>query len=152
MEEIIMMPTRKNNGWIPDIFNDFFDTEWMPKAKATAPAINVIEDEKKYTVEVAAPGMCKEDFDIQINENNDLVIKMEKKTSSETGNKEEEKCNCRYLRREFSYTKFQQTLILPEDVDKEMINAKVENGVLTIDLPKIVIKEEPKTSRQINIM
>ena len=46
-----MMPTRKNNGWIPDIFNDFFDTEWMPKAKATAPAINVIEDEKKYTVE-----------------------------------------------------------------------------------------------------
>ena len=147
-----MMPTRKNNGWIPDIFNDFFDTEWMPKAKATAPAINVIEDEKKYTVEVAAPGMCKEDFDIQINENNDLVIKMEKKTSSETGNKEEEKCNCRYLRREFSYTKFQQTLILPEDVDKGMINAKVENGVLTIDLPKIVIKEEPKTSRQINIM
>ena len=147
-----MMPTRKNNGWIPDIFNDFFDTEWMPKAKATPPAINVIEDEKKYTVEVAAPGMCKEDFDIQINENNDLVIKMEKKTSSETGNKEEEKCNCRYLRREFSYTKFQQTLILPEDVDKEMINAKVENGVLTIDLPKIVIKEEPKTSRQINIM
>ncbi len=147
-----MMPTRKNNGWIPDIFNDFFDTEWMPKAKATAPAINVIEDEKKYTVEVAAPGMCKEDFDIQINENNDLVIKMEKKTSSETGNKEEEKCNCRYLRREFSYTKFQQTLILPEDVNKEMINAKVENGVLTIDLPKIVIKEEPKTSRQINIM
>ena len=147
-----MMPTRKNNGWIPDIFNDFFDTEWMPKAKATAPAINVIEDEKKYTVEVAAPGMCKEDFDIQINENNDLVIKMEKKTSSETDNKEEEKCNCRYLRREFSYTKFQQTLILPEDVDKEMINAKVENGVLTIELPKIVIKEEPKTSRQINIM
>lgn len=147
-----MMPTRKNNGWIPDIFNDFFDTEWMPKAKATAPAINVTEDEKKYTVEVAAPGMCKEDFDIQINENNDLVIKMEKKTSSETGNKEEEKCNCRYLRREFSYTKFQQTLILPEDVDKEMINAKVENGVLTIDLPKIIIKEEPKTSRQINIM
>ena len=147
-----MMPTRKNNGWIPDIFNDFFDTEWMPKAKATAPAINVTEDEKKYTVEVAAPGMCKEDFDSQINENNDLVIKMEKKTSSETGNKEEEKCNCRYLRREFSYTKFQQTLILPEDVDKEMINAKVENGVLTIDLPKIVIKEEPKTSRQINIM
>ena len=146
------MPTRKNNGWIPDIFNDFFDTEWMPKAKATAPAINVIEDEKKYTVEVAAPGMCKEDFDIQINENNDLVIKMEKKTSSETGNKDEEKCNCRYLRREFSYTKFQQTLILPEDVDKEMINAKVENGVLTIELPKIVIKEEPKTSRQINIM
>ena len=105
MEEIIMMPTRKNNGWIPDIFNDFFDTEWMPKAKATAPAINVIEDEKKYTVEVAAPGMCKEDFDIQINENNDLVIKMEKKTSSETGNKEEEKCNCRYLRREFSYAR-----------------------------------------------
>lgn len=147
-----MMPTRKNNGWIPDIFNDFFDTEWMPKAKATAPAINVIEDEKKYTVEVAAPGMCKEDFDIQINENNDLVIKMEKKTSNETGNKEAEKCNCRYLRREFSYTKFQQTLILPEDVDKEMINAKVENGVLTIELPKIVIKEEPKTSRQINIM
>lgn len=150
-----MMPTRKNtNNWIPDIFNDFFDTEWMPKAKATAPAINVMENENKYTVEVAAPGMCKEDFDIQINEDNDLVIKMEKKTSSESGNKdkEDENKNGRYLRREFSYTKFQQTLILPEDVDKEKINAKVDNGVLTIDLPKVVVKEEPKTSRQINIM
>ena len=58
------MPTRKynNQNWLPSIFNDFFDNEWLTRANATAPAINVIESDKDYKVEVAAPGMTKEDF------------------------------------------------------------------------------------------
>ncbi len=148
-----MTPMRRTtNGWIPEIFNDFFDTEWMPKTKATAPAINVLESDIEYKVEVAAPGMCKEDFNITINENNDLVITMEKKNHPTKEDENTQPINVRYLRREFAYSKFQQTLILPEDVDKKKIGAKVENGVLTISLPKIIIKEEPKVAQNIEIL
>ena len=133
-------------NWLPSIFNDFFDNEWMAKANATAPAINVIESEKEYKVEVAAPGMTKEDFNIRIDEDNNLVISMEKKVE----NKEEKK-DGRYLRREFSYSKFQQTMILPDNVDKEKIAAQVENGVLTIDLPKLSEEEIKKPERTIEI-
>ena len=95
-----MTPIRKNynQNWLPSIFNDFFDNDWMVKANATAPAINVIESDKDYKVEVAAPGMTKEDFKIHINEDNDLVISMEKKTESTEGDKEGKK-ESRYLRR-----------------------------------------------------
>lgn len=109
-----MMPVRRTQSWLPSIFNDFFDNDWMVKANATAPAINVFETEKEYKVELAAPGMTKEDFNVRIDEDNNLVISMEKKTE----NKEEKK-EGRYLRREFSYSKFQQTMILPDNVDKE---------------------------------
>lgn len=142
-----MMPVRRSNQtWLPSIFNDFFDNDWMVKANATAPAINVIESDKDYKVEVAAQGMTKEDFKIHINEDNDLVISMEKKTESTEGDKEGKK-ESRYLRREFSYSKFQQTLILPDDVDKDKIDAKVNDGVLTIELPKRTRKTKKKQLR-----
>ena len=115
---MIMMPMRRNQNWLPSIFNDFFDNEWMEKANATAPAINVSESENEYKVEVAAPGMTKEDFNIRIDEENNLVISMEKKSESK-----EEKKDRKYLRREFSYSKFEQTMILPDDVDKEKIRS-----------------------------
>ena len=140
------MPIRRNQNWLPSIFNDFFDNEWMEKANATASAINVLENEKEYKVGLAAPGMTKEDFDVHIDEENNLVISMEKKNEK----KEDEK-NGRYLRREFSYSKFQQTMILPEDVDKEKISATVNNGVLDIELPKLVKEELPKQKRVIEI-
>jgi len=143
---MIMMPVRRTQNWLPSIFNDFFDNDWMVKANATAPAINVFETEKEYKVELAAPGMTKEDFNVHIDEENNLVISMEKKTE----NKEEKK-EGRYLRREFSYSKFQQTMILPDDVDKEKISAQVENGVLNIDLPKFSEQEKEKANRFIDV-
>jgi len=136
---------RRNAAWLPSVFNDLFDTDFMPKANCTAPAINVKENEKAYIVELAAPGMKKEDFNVHINDEGNLIIKMEQKQEQ----KEEDK-STRYLRREFSYSKFEQTLILPDDVQKDQISAKVEHGVLTVQLPKIV-KEEVKVSRQIEI-
>lgn len=144
-----MIPVRKynNQNWLPSIFNDFFDNNWMVKTNATAPAINVIESEKEYKVEVAAPGMTKDDFNIHLGEDNELVITMEKKSE----NQEEDKENKKYLRREFSYTKFQQALILPDDVEKDNISASVSEGVLTIDLPKRQPEEKAKVSRQIEI-
>ena len=143
---MIMMPVRRTQNWLPSIFNDFFDNDWMVKANATAPAINVFETEKEYKVELAAPGMTKEDFNVHIDEENNLVISMEKKTE----NKEEKK-EGRYLRRELSYSKFQQTMILPDDVDKEKISAQVENGVLNIDLPKFSEQEKEKAKRFIDV-
>ena len=136
---------RRNAAWLPSVFNDLFDTDFMPKANATAPAINVKETDKAYTVELAAPGMTKEDFNVHINDEGNLIIKMEKKNET----KEEDK-SARYLRREFSYTKYEQTLILPDDVQKNDIAAKVEHGVLTVSLPKVV-EEKVKVSRQIEI-
>ena len=135
----------RSNNWIPAVFNDLFDTDYLPKVNATAPAINVKESDKAYTVELAAPGMKKEDFNVHLNDEGNLVVKMEKKQE----NKEEDK-NARYLRREFSYSKFEQTLILPDDVKKEEISAKVEHGALTVELPKLV-EEKVKLSRQIDI-
>lgn len=144
-----MMPSRKyyNQNWLPSFFNDFFDNDWMTKANATAPAINVIESESDYKVEVAAPGMTKDDFRIHLSEDNELVISMEKK--SETN--DEDKKNKKYLRREFSYSKFEQSLVLPDDVEKEKISANVTDGVLTIDLPKRTPEEKAKINKVIEI-
>ncbi len=131
------------NSWIPEVFNGLFNEGNMQKANTTAPAINVKESLTKYTVELAAPGMRKDDFEVNLNENGDLHIKMENKHQSE----QEEHV---YLRREFSYAKFEQTLILPDDVNKEKISASVADGVLTIQLPKMQ-QEEQKIARQISI-
>jgi len=143
-----MVPSRRNNqAWLPDIFNDFFDTNWMDRMNATAPAINVLEDEKSYSLELAAPGMTKDDFQVHVDENDNLVIRMEKKTE----NKDEDKKSGRYLRREFSYSKFQQVMSLPDNVDKEKISAQVENGVLTVEMPKIQEEEKPASIKHIEI-
>ena len=94
-------------------------------------------------MELAAPGLSKEDFDVNINSDGDLTIKMEKKA-------EEREKKGHYLRREFAYSKYEQTLILPDDVQKEHIAARVNNGVLTVVLPKIQVQEQ-KIARQIAV-
>ena len=142
-----MVPARRNNqNWLPDFFNDFFDNTWMERAKTTAPAINVFETEKAYELELAAPGMTREDFKIQLDEEGNLVIKMEKKTNDGEKDKKGQ-----YLRREFSYTRFQQTMLLPDDTDREAIAARMENGILRVDLPKIRRVEVPETKKVIEI-
>lgn len=131
------------NSWLPEVFNDFFNTDNRMRTNATAPAINVLESENEYTVELAAPGMTKEDFNVNLNQDGDLNIKMEHKSDSNTE-------QAHYIRREFSYDTFEQTLILPDDVDKDKISASVADGVLTVRLPK-QRAEQPTVSRQINI-
>ena len=108
-----MTPVRRNqNSWLPSIFNDFFDGQWLDRHNTTAPAVNIIESETCYKVEIAAPGMTKEDFKVHLNEDNELLITLEKK--SEPKEKESESKKSTYLRREFSYTQFRQSLLLPE--------------------------------------
>ena len=140
------MNRRTRESWLPDIFNDFFDNSWMERPTYTAPAINVMENEHEYDVELAAPGLTKEDFNVHVDNEGNLQIQMEKKNETKEGKK-----HGRYLRREFSYEKFQQTLLLPDDVDAEKIVAKVENGVLNVHLPKKEKIEKPETVKTIEI-
>lgn len=142
-----MIPAKRNEGWLPEIFKDFFDNNWMLKANATAPAINVSENDKDYKVEVAAPGMTKDDFKVTLGDDNNLLIEMEKKNEI----KDEDKKGRKFLRREFSYSKFEQAILLPDNVEKDRISAKVENGVLTIEVPKKVAEEATKTTKTIEV-
>ncbi len=140
-----MLPMMRRNfsdGWLPSMFNTLFDDEFIPTTRRNAPQINVREDENGYNVEVAAPGMNKEDLKLELNPEENLVITMEKKTQNE------DKAG-RYLRRDFSLEKFTQTLILPQDARKEDITASMSDGILTIMIPKIV--EETPQPRQITI-
>lgn len=131
------------NNWLPEVFNDFLSNNDMNRTSATAPAINVLESEHSYTVELAAPGLTKDDFDVNINADGDLTVRMEKHLK-------EEETQGRYLRREFAYSKYEQTLILPDDVDKEKSAARVADGILTVELPKKDINNN-KITRSIEI-
>ncbi len=134
--------TDYRNSWLPEVFGDFFNTGNMNRVSATAPAINVLETADEYIVELAVPGMTREDFEVNINDDGDLHIKMEHKSEPV------EKAH--YLRREFAYGRYEQTLVLPEDVDHEKIGARVADGVLTVTLPKLRPNQQ-KITRNIEI-
>lgn len=141
--------TKRNQNWLPSIFNDFFDTDWpvatLP-ARTTTPAINVRETDKEYMVEVAAPGMTKDDFCVCIDDNNYLVLSVEKQCEQKNNDKEG-----RYLRREFYCSSFRQAIVLPDNVDKEKVEAKMDRGVLCITLPKHEPADKGATQRQIEV-
>ena len=145
-----MLPVLNSNYWFPTMFDEFFNNEWMPKAKATAPAVNVKEDAKAYTMEIAVPGVKKEYCRVNINADGNLEVAIENKLEHKEVEKSEDKKE-HYLRREFSYSNYQQVYALPEDIVKEEISAKVEHGVLTITMPKEKPVEEKKIQRQVEI-
>ena len=143
-----MLPAikRQNPNWLPSLFNDFFNDEWFPMRATTVPAINVKEFPNEFLVEMAVPGMTKEDFQVHVNDKDQLVVSVEKKQESS----EDEK-SAKYLRREFNYTRFEQTLLLPENIDREAITAKAKHGVLKIKLPKLANIPEKEPTRVIEI-
>ena len=140
-----MLPVMFKNSWFPTMFDEFLNNDFTPSTcTTTAPAVNVKEDEKAYTMEVAAPGIKKEYCRVSLNEDGNLSIAIENKME----HKEEDKKQ-HYLRREFSYTNYQQNYSLPEDVVKDKISARVENGILTVTLSKQ--EKEAKVSKSIEI-
>ena len=151
-----MMPVMRNQNWLPSLFNDFFGDECMgmQHKHASVPAINIIENEKDFRVELAVPGTTKEDFKVNVNADNELVISLEKRSEKEEKEGDKDKKEGHrgtYLRREFSYTSFQQSFSLPDDVDRQKISAKVENGVMTIEIPKKKETEAAVAARQIEV-
>ncbi len=140
-----MLPVMLRNSWFPTLFDEFLNSDVMPHNQVTAPAVNVKETPEAYVMEVAAPGIKKEYCRVHINDDGNLSIAIENKLE----HKEEDKKH-HYLRREFSFTNYQQNYMLPDNVDRDNIAASVENGILTVNLPKLK-KEEVKVSRQIEI-
>lgn len=139
-----MLPVMHTNSWFPTSFDDFFNSDWMPRMKATAPAVNVKEDAEAYIMELAVPGIRKEFCRVNINADGNLDIAIENKLEHKEENRKEH-----YLRREFSYSNYQQTYVLPDDIVKDNISAKVDNGVLTVTMPKARKEEARKMQRNI---
>ena len=114
-----MLLARRNNDsdWLSNFFDDtLFNTEVMSRMNATAPAINIKETDKNYTMEVAAPGLKKEWVRVNIDNDGNLNIAIENKMEQKDEDKHEH-----YLRREFSYSNYQQCYTLPEDADRDKI-------------------------------
>ncbi len=138
---------RRNQNWLPRVFDDFFDSSFVNRPNnVSSPAINVIEHKDRFVVDVAAPGMAKDEFMIRVDEDNNLAISMEHKREDTFEDPES-----RYVRREFGYTNFKQTIILPDNVDKDKISAKMADGVLSISIPKMSEEDMKKAQRQIEI-
>ena len=142
-----MLPARRYGQFgLNDFFNDFFENRALEKAGGNVPAINVVETDKEYKLELAAPGMTKDDFKVHLNKDGNLVVELEKK---DCGCKE--KKECKFLRKEFSYARFTPTLLLPDNADKEIIQARVENGILFVDVPKLQRAKNEEETKMIEI-
>ena len=139
-----MLPVMFKNSWFPTVFDEFMNSDFAPRANSTAPAVNVKESDKAYIMEIAAPGIKKEYCRVGINDDGNLTVAIENKME----HKEEDKKH-HYLRREFSYTNYQQSYALPEDVVRNEISAKVEDGILTVTMPTTAPKEKVTKSIEV---
>jgi HSP20 family protein len=147
----LLKRTNSNYPSIPSLFDNLFSRDWMDwstsnysSTNTTLPAVNIMENDNEYEIEVAAPGMKKDDFKVNLDKNQ-LTI------SSEKSEEKKEKNADNYSRREFSYQSFQRSFTLPENlVDDEKISAKYSDGILHVRIPK---REEvkPKPAREIKI-
>ena len=126
-----MLVTRRNQDFMPTLFNELMN--WNDTTYST-PRMNIMETKDNYKLELCIPGLTKEDVKLSIDAEGNLVVEMVKEDKSE---KKENKEEMRYLRHEFSVEHFRQTVMLPEDIHKEQISAKVENGILTVEIPKV---------------
>ena len=140
-----MLPVMIRKNLFPMMFDELMSNGSLPRNAGTVPAMNVKESTTDYTMEIAVPGIKKEYCHINITDEGYLSVGIEFKIE-----KKEDEAKPRYLRREFVYANSSQKYNLPEDVDKDTISARVENGILTIVLPKLQ-KEEMKISRQIEV-
>ncbi|MDR0768976.1 MAG: Hsp20/alpha crystallin family protein [Dysgonamonadaceae bacterium] len=144
-----MTPIGRTQNWLPNsLFNDFFNDDLygnvLGRRQAASPAVNIVETKTGFRIEIGAPGVAKEDFKVDIDKDNLLTISAEKKTEKEDKNE-------RYLRKEFGYSQFKQTLILPDEIDKDVIAASYENGVLSVSIPKKA-KSEKEENRVIDVL
>ena len=141
------MLARINKSYAPAYWDDFFNDRFFNQLNSknchgNSPAVNISEDDKGYTIEVAAPGISRKDFNLEV-ENDVLTISTEPKEG-----KEDKEAN--FLRREFNYQSIKRSFQLPETIDQEAIKASHDAGILSLSLPK---KEEEiqKAPRHIEV-
>ena len=140
-----MLVTRRNQDFMPTLFNELLN--WNDTTYST-PRMNIMETKDNYKLELCIPGRTKEDVKLSIDAEGNLVVEMVKENKSE---KKENKEEMRYLRHEFSVEHFRQTVMLPEDIHKEQISAKVENGILDIVIPKVTNEEKKQAMQTIEV-
>lgn len=148
---------------MPNWLDDFFGDDWAlgrTGSQCTSPSVNIIENDRCYCIEVAAPGLTREDFRVSLDERNELTVSVEKCSDSgknEKNDKDDKPAKSEkhekqtYLRREFSCGVFRRSFILPENVDKSKISATMKNGVLSLELPKKEESKQTPTVREIAI-
>ena len=122
---------RKQNTWYPSIMDDFFNTNWnfeVPNYSHSLPAVNIKEADKEFTLQIASPGLTKEDFEVSF-EDNVLSIEVVKKNDAKENNND-------FTRFEFDYNSFKRSFTIPESVEINKIEASYLNGILNINLPK----------------
>lgn len=131
------LPSLLRDSWLSDFFNKdrFFDSDLLQKS---VPAVNIKENDTNYEIELAAPGMEKKDFDITVDQG---VLTI----SSEKEEKKQE-----YTRKEFSYTSFSRSFVLPDNVDEETIKANYENGILRLSVAKTNPVSPPRKAIEVS--
>ena len=137
-----MLVTRRNQDFMPTLFNELLN--WNDTTYST-PRMNIMETKDNYKLELCIPGLTKEDVKLSIDAEGNLVVEMTKET------KNEKKEDTRYLRHEFSVEHFRQTVMLPDDIHRDQISAKVENGILDIVIPKVTVEEKQKQIQTIEV-
>lgn len=137
-----MLVTRRNQDFMPTLFNELLN--WNDTTYST-PRMNIMETKDNYKLELCIPGLTKDDVKLSIDAEGNLVVEMTKET------KNEKKEDTRYLRHEFSVEHFRQTVMLPDDIHKDQISAKVENGILDIVIPKVTVEEKQKQIQTIEV-
>ena len=140
-----MLVTRRNQDFMPTLFNELMN--WNDTTYST-PRMNIMETKDNYKLELCIPGLTKEDVKLNIDAEGNLVVEMVKESKNE---KKENKEEMRYLRHEFSVEHFRQTVMLPEDIHKDQISAKVENGILDIVIPKVTVEEKKQAVQTIEV-
>lgn len=140
-----MYLTRRTQDFIPTLFNELMN---MDTVSYSEPKMNIIENKENYLIQYSVPGLKKEDLKISIDAEGNLVVEMSKENSHKDERKES---GVRYLRREFSTEQFRNTLVLPEDIHRDQITAKVENGILEVILPRVTVEEKKALIQSIEV-
>lgn len=148
----------RSNDLFPMLFNDVFNNvnEAWKQNSARDPQINISESKLNYKIEFSVPGLSKEDLSLTIDTDNNLVVSMERKQNVKEVNTdapkvEQPKEDFHYLRHDFHMAHFKEAIALPDNIHKDRITAKVENGILRIMLPKITAEEQAKLAQTIII-
>jgi len=140
-----MLPMITRRSYKPFLWSNLFDDDFFPGVSqriTSMPAVNIKEDEKRFVLDLAVPGIDKKDLKIEIHE--DVIT-----ISAENMNEKEENHDG-FKRREFSYSSFCRSFYLPDNVNREKIGANYKDGILTVELPKVE-EEKTKISREVKI-
>jgi HSP20 family protein len=139
-----MLPMITRRSFKPYLWSGLFDDDFLPvfSQRNNSVAVNIREDDKKFLIDLAVPGIDKKDLKIEINEDI-ITVSSEKK-------EEKEETNDGFKRKEFSFTSFARSFYLPENVNKDKIEANYKDGVLSVELPKEK-EEKSKISREVKI-